>query len=56
MQGLVTKKKNKKYLNRWLDENTPEEAVNSQFFELKEAIERKKVEQPPSIINIPFYQ
>jgi len=31
--------------------------LNNQFEELKEAIERKKkVEQPPSIINIPSYQ
>ena len=38
MQGQVPKKKNKKPLNKWLEENTPEEAVGNEYFELKEAI------------------
>lgn len=37
--GQVPKKKNKKYLLRWLEENTPEKYIGNQYFELKESIE-----------------
>jgi hypothetical protein len=30
--GQVAKKKNKKYLLRWLEENTPEKYIDSQYF------------------------
>jgi Zn ribbon nucleic-acid-binding protein len=62
----VPKKKNKKYLMRWLEENASEECVNIQYFEVIEAIEnngeKKKLEKknnlqgPPSIINLPSYK
>lgn len=53
------KKKNKKYLTRWLEENVPEELVDNMYFEIREAVEKKKAnkketdEGPPSIISIP---
>ena len=56
MKGETCKKKNRKYLGRWLEENVSEEMVGNEYYEVREAIEKKKVEPPPSIINIPTYQ
>ena len=56
MQGISVKKKNRKYVNRWLEQNVPQEFIGNQYYQLKQAINRKKIEAPPSVINIPSYQ
>ena len=63
MGGECPKKKNKKYLIRWLEQTTSQQLINNQYFQLREAIDsngekisKKQEIVTPSVLNLPTYQ